>query len=239
MLKQCLFIAGVLASSSVLAQFAPKLETRAPSSDETSAEGGAGADADAALKSYLGFDYVTGQLANSVGATASTTSNTFDFDMLRLRGGMRVFEALAVELQYGTSIGGADAGQAKIESYASALLVPTATLFDTFELSFPVGVTLIEAQQGTQTFEDTDISYGIQSELPLKLFADLPDLRLGAGFMIYHAGNASRTYGFNLGLRYDFDLGEFEIVNPITAVRDLFGGGDSEAGTEAEPSAAE
>ncbi len=232
MLKQCLFIAGVFASSSVLAQFAPKLETRSASSESSSAEGGAASNGDSVLKSYVGFDYVTGQLANSTGTSASTTNDTFDFNMLRLRGGMRLFEALAIELQYGTSIG-SESGQAEIESYASALLVPTATVFETIELSFPVGVTKITAQQGQQKFEDTDISYGLQTELPLTLFADVPDLRLGAGFMVYHAGNATRTYGFNLGLRYDFDIGEFELVNPITAVKNLFNGGSDEKAGEA------
>ncbi len=183
-------------------------------------------------KAYVGIDYVRGDLNSSVGATASTTRNTYEFDMLRLRGGVRFFEFLAAELQAGTSISGDDADKSEIDYYIGAFLVPHAVLFDTFELSFPVGVAKLEVQQGGLIFDDTDIAYGFQTDLPLRMLADVPDLRLGFGFMVYHAGNPSRTYGFNLGLRYDFAASKLAALNPMNAVRGLFGGGDGSTGSE-------
>jgi len=227
LLTRCLLIAGLFATTSAFAQFVPKVQT---SDSSSSSEEGGGADGgrDEGLRTYLGFDYVSGEFSTSGGNSGSTLSNTFDLTMLRLRGGARLFRFISAEVQYGTSVG-SGSGEAEVENYLGLLLVPTATVLDTFELSLPVGWSKIEVIQGGRSFDDSDITYGVQADLPIKLFADVPDLRIGGGFTTFHAGNSSRTYGFNFGLRYDFAPSEFELVNPITAISELFGGGDDSA----------
>ena len=152
---------------------------------------------------YFGADYVTNTVSVSVPQTAPSAD--FDSKMLRLRVGKRVLDAVGLEFHYGIDQSDEKAGEVKTDAYYGLFLVPTATLFETVELAFPVGYARSEFDDGSGESRES-IAYGVDAELPLKVFGDLPDIRLTAGGMVYYQKSEARGYGANLGLRYDFEF---------------------------------
>ena len=165
-----------------------------PAADESPAE---------PWKLYLGVDQVNTRIALSV--PPSVPANEFDSTMIRVRAGMRVLEAVALELHYGADRADEEQGEITTDSYYGVYFVPTATVLDFLELAFPVGY-------GRSEFGDSgealgSIAYGIDAEIPIRGFYDgLPDFRLTAGWMVYYQKSDARVYGANLGLRYDFSF---------------------------------
>lgn len=154
-------------------------------------------------KLYLGVDQVNTRIALSV--PPSVPANEFDSTMIRVRAGMRVLEAVGLELHYGADRADEDKGEITTDSYYGVYFVPAATVLDFLELAFPVGY-------GRSEFNDSgealgSIGYGIDAEIPIRGFYDgLPDFRLTAGWMVYYQKSDARVYGANLGLRYDFSF---------------------------------
>jgi hypothetical protein len=151
---------------------------------------------------YGGFDYVLATLSSS--RLSGFAAEDYDTGMYRLRFGSRVLDAVGLEAQFGLGTGGDGAGEAKTKSYYGVFAVPTATVFETVELAFPVGYAFNQVESGGASASMSSIAYGADAELPLKVFGDLPDVRITLGWMIYHQKVPARIYGANLGVRYDF-----------------------------------
>jgi hypothetical protein len=152
---------------------------------------------------YVGADVVSTTLSLSAPATAP--ADEFDSAMARVRVGKRLFEALGAELQVGFDRSDEDAGEVSTDSYYGLYLVPTAKVFEAFELAFPVGYARSEFGDGGDALGS--IAYGVAAEVPIRAFWDaLPDVRLTAGGMVYYQKSDARVYGANFGLRYDFEL---------------------------------
>lgn len=195
---------------------------------------GAAAD-DEPVAAYFGVDVVTSTLSSS--SLAGFAGDEFDSGMYRLRAGMRVFESVGLELHYGLDNGGEEADEVATDKYYGVFLVPTATVLETIELAFPVGYAMSSVENAGGASADLDsIGYGIDAELPLRLFGEgLPDLRLTAGWMVYYQKSDARLYGANAGLRYDFT--SEGIGNPLAGAGNLLGslwpfGDDEEAPAE-------
>jgi hypothetical protein len=184
------------------------------------------------LALYVGLDWVMTTL--SVSAPLATGADEFDSGMYRARVGMRALEAIGLEFQFGVDNSDEEPGSVETKSYYGLFLVPTATVFEVVELAFPVGYAQSEFGAGGAGSESLrSIAYGIDGELPLRTFgAELPDIRLTAGWMIYYQKSDARAYGANAGLRYDFQT--TGIGNPLAGIGGLLGklwpfGGDAEA----------
>jgi len=184
----------------------PAEESAAPAA-EPAAEGVEEVPADEApaepWKLYLGVDNVNTTIALSVPPTVP--ANEFHSTMIRARVGMRVLEAVGLELHYGADRADEEKGEVATDAYYGVYFVPTATVLDFLELAFPVGY-------GRSEFDDSgealgSIGYGIDAEIPIRGFYDgLPDVRLTGGWMVYYQKSDARVYGANLGLRYDFSF---------------------------------
>lgn len=174
------------------------------------------------LKLYAGLDFATTTV--SVSGNRTVGALELDSGMLRLRGGVKLAEGLGAELQLGFDQGGDGPDEATTDGYVGLYLVPTATLFETVEVAFPVGFSRTSYGTTARGSVNTDgLGYGFNLEVPLALVAeDLPDLRLSLGWMVYSQDSESRSYGANFGIRYDFDA---ELVRPTQALGNLFGGG--------------
>jgi hypothetical protein len=147
------------------------------------------------LALYVGADWVSSTLSRSSGG------GDFDSGMWRARVGMRALESVGVEAHIGVDNSDGGAGSVETDGYYGVFLVPTATVFETVELAFPVGY----AQSTFGARDYRSVAYGLDAELPLRTFFEgLPDLRLTAGWMVYYQKTDARAYGANAGLRWDF-----------------------------------
>jgi hypothetical protein len=156
---------------------------------------------------YGGGDWVRDTLSSS--ALRGFGQSNYDTGMYRLRAGARVFDAVGVEGQLGVNRNesGTAGTTAETSNYYGLFLVPTASLFETVELAFPVGYARTGVKHVGGSAHLSSVSYGLNAELPLRVFsAGLPDVRFVAGWMIYYQKTDARIYGFNAGLRYDFDV---------------------------------
>jgi hypothetical protein len=184
------------------------------------------------LALYVGADWVMTTL--SVSAPLATGADQFDSGMYRGRVGMRALEAIGLEVQFGIDNSDDEPGSVETKSYYGLFVVPTATVFEVVELAFPVGYAQSEFGAGGSGSDSLrSIAYGVDGELPLRTFgAELPDIRLTAGWMIYYQKSDARAYGANAGLRYDFQTTGFG--NPLAGIGGALGklwpfGGDEEA----------
>jgi hypothetical protein len=176
---------------------------------------------------YAGLDLVSSTLSSS--GLKGFGRNEFDSGMYRLRVGKRVFESVGAELHLGFDNGGEGPGEAATDSYYGLFLVPTATVFETVELAFPVGYAMSSVARTGASEDLSSIGYGVDAELPLRVFAEtMPDLRFTAGWMIYYQKSDARLYGLNAGLRYDFTTAN--LGNPFGWIGgiDLWPFGDDE-----------
>lgn len=180
------------------------------------------------LRVYVGGDWVRNTFsASRVNGFAPAN---YDTGMIRLRGGVRPFDNIAIEAQVGfNNSQGDNSPSADTDGYYGLFAVPNAVLFDTVELAFPVGYTMYKVSQKSGADASLNsVSFGLNAELPLRAFTpDLPDFRFALGWMIYHQKVDSRIYGLNAGVRYDFNL---NAGNPFAGFGDKIGGVGSSIG---------
>lgn len=186
------------------------------------------------LKLYVGLDGVNNTVSIS-GDSAGTGGADLDSKMYKLRIGTRLFEAVGTELQVGFDNSDTKGGELETESFYGLFIVPTATLFETVELAFPVGFASTKIKGLESVAKSTDgAAYGVDLQLPMRLFGDsFPDIRLSTGYMVYMHREEVRVYGANFGLRYDFGIAGMDFGNPFagaggwfSGVGDWFGGLD-------------
>jgi hypothetical protein len=169
---------------------------------------------------YVGADLQDSKLSISDSGSYGGLNNTsYDSKFWDLRLGYRLFKAIGVEAHYGIPDEDAgNAGRYKQRHYYGIFAVPTANVFDLFEIAFPLGYTNagvtvngVTADSGTPlTVEKhlNSIAYGANLEIPVRVFwRGLPDFRLTGGGMVYYQRSDAREYGFHFGLRYDFGFG--------------------------------
>jgi hypothetical protein len=180
----------------------------APAEEAVTEEAPAEESAEAAEEStpwllYVGADYVNTVL--SLSAPPSAPASEFDSSMVRVRGGWRALDGIALEAHFGIDQADEDAGEVTTDAYYGAFIVPNATLFDVLELAFPVGYARSEFGDSGDALGS--VAFGVDLELPIKsLWESLPDVRLTGGWMVYYQKSDARVYGANFGLRYDFSL---------------------------------
>lgn len=169
---------------------------------------------------YVGADLQNPQLSISNSASYNNLQATsYDSKFWDLRVGYRLFKAIGVEVHYGIHDKNDDSlGDFKVRNYYGIFAVPTANVFNLFELAFPIGYTNSGITINGTTADGTSnelvqkhlnsIAYGARAELPVRVFwSALPNIRLTGGGMVYYQRSDAREYGFNFGLRYDFGFG--------------------------------
>jgi hypothetical protein len=155
---------------------------------------------------YGGADWVRDTLSAST--LAGYAPSNYDSGMYRVRGGVRLFDSIGAEGQVGFDNSDSGVNATKTKSYYGVFVVPTASVFETVELAFPVGYALTKVEHPGGSASLNSIGYGINAALPLRVFsASLPDIRFETGWMVYYQKVNARVYGLNAGLRYDFDIG--------------------------------
>ncbi len=210
-------IATDAAAESAPAETPPAEETAAAPAEEAPAEPGT------PWRLYGGLDWVRDTLSAS--ALAGFGQSNYDSGMYRGRLGARVFDAIGVEGQFGVDRSEKRTDTAETSQYYGLFLVPTASLFETIELAFPVGYarTGVKHTGGSATL--SSLSYGINGELPLRVFsASMPDIRFVAGWMVYYQKVNARIYGLNAGLRYDFNIDGGNPFSGMSGAGDKIGG---------------
>ena len=183
------------------------------------------------LPVYVGLDLANTTL--SVSGLSGFQARDYDSGIYRLRAGVRLLEQVGFELHYGFDAGDEGPGEVSTKNYYGIFAVPTANLFDTVELAFPIGYAKTKVERPGASEDLGSIAYGLNAELPFRTFGeDFPDLRLTAGWMVYYQKSDARLYGANVGLRYDFTTAGFNFGNPFAGL-DLWPFGDDE--TEEAP----
>ena len=165
------------------------------------------AEAAAPYALYVGIakDQATVSFADA-GLQARFGGRRFDSSQLRLRAGMRLWDAIGVELQLGSNSADTAKGEVELSGYKGLMFVPTGVVFDLLEVSGMLGYSEVEAERGAQSEKLAGTSYGFNVELPLRSFSEsLPNLRLGAGGLVYNDRRSARAFSLNAGLRYDFN----------------------------------
>lgn len=185
------------------------------------------------LHFYVGANYVMSKF--SVSESATFPVRDFDSSFVDLRAGIRVFEAIGIEAHFGIPTGSEDTGdEAKTDQYWGVFVVPTATLFETIELGFPVGYASSTMVQSGLEEDYGTVAYGVNIEVPLQLLGEsLPNFRLVGGGMVYAQQRETRIYGYHAGARFDFDT-NFNFSMP-----DLWPFGDDDEDEAAEEADAE
>lgn len=176
---------------------------------------------------YFGVDMATTTLSSS--SLSGFDDGNYDSGQYRLRLGAVPIEGIGVEFHYGLDNGGEDDGEAATASYYGLYLVPMSTIIGGVELAFPVGYAMSTVERPGASEDLESLAYGMDAQLPLRAFGEsLPNLRIGAGGMVYYQRGDARLYGINVGLRYDFGggLGSF--------FSNLWPWGDDEEVPEAE-----
>jgi hypothetical protein len=140
---------------------------------------------------------------------------TYDSAFWDLRAGYRLLRFIGAEVHYGIADqGDQNPGRYRVNNYYGFFLVPTARVFDLFELGFPIGLTnssvTVNGDSGSGAAERVrkhldSLAYGANLEVPLQRYwGALPDIRLTGGATVYYQRSDAREYGYHLGLRYDF-----------------------------------
>lgn len=140
-----------------------------------------------------------------------------DSEAVRVRAGLWLNEDFAVELQTaagGDSAEGPDTGE--IDSYFGAFIVPRAQPFSWLDMTFPLGVTMIDtvvvADGGDRVRTSNEsLGYGVNFEFRLGEILTDPDsaiagLGIGAGFMVYDTSSDVNVRGINAGLHFGYDF---------------------------------
>ncbi|WP_157572491.1 hypothetical protein [Nevskia soli] len=176
-------------------------------------------DDDRKYNFYVGADLQNTKLSISNSDSFSGLDSTsYDSKFWDVRAGYRLFKVVGIEAHYGIpDQDDGDPGRYKKRNYYGIFAVPTANVFDLFEIGFPVGYTNSGITVNGQTSAGTSavvekhlnsIAYGANLEIPVRvLWRALPDVRLTGGGMVYYQRSDAREYGFHFGLRYDFGFG--------------------------------
>lgn len=185
----------------------------APAEDTASADDSSDSSGDSdsgeGLKLYVGLEYDQTTIdINDDAKEAALGRHRFDSDFYKLRLGVRVFEAVAVEFHAGFPANKSSDDELETKQFYGLYLVPTGVLLDTVEVSARLGYAYTEVKADGGAKEDQDgASFGIAFELPLRLFGEgMPNLRIGAGGTVYQEERESRIFGWHGGIRYDFTL---------------------------------
>jgi hypothetical protein len=165
-------------------------------------------------KFYIGADYVDTKLSVSNPDTVNQIPvGDYDLRFVDIRAGYRLFNAIGIEGHYGVKSedASADGGTLGLDHYYGVFVVPTATVFDAFEIGVPLGYarTAVTRQlNGVNTVADLNsVSFGVNFELPIRVFwGQLPDVRLTGGGTVYDQKTDARLYGFHFGARFDFGI---------------------------------
>jgi hypothetical protein len=187
------------------------------SSQQASAES---FDDDRKYMFYVGADLQNTKLSVSDSNSFNGLSSTsYDSKFWDVRLGYRLFKSIGIEAHYGIPDEDAkNPGRYKTRKYYGIFAVPTANVFDLFEIAFPLGYT----NSGVTVNGSTDagapvvvekhlnsLAYGANLEVPVRVFwRALPDFRLTGGGMVYYQRSDAREYGFHFGVRYDFGFGQ-------------------------------
>lgn len=161
------------------------------------------------LKMYVGLDKAWTTVSFSSDSLAARFGgDEFDSEFYRVRVGVRVFDAIALEAQVGIADQkGSEAGKYETAEYYGVYLVPTGVLFDLIEVAAPVGYSMTTIERGSASEDIDGVSFGLNFEIPLLTGVDwFPDVRIGGGGTVYQAEKKSRVYGYHAGLRFDFGV---------------------------------
>ena len=220
-MKKVLALMLLSATATVHAQGLMKSVGGGSSSDSSSSSQSSSGtfDDDKKYNFYVGADLQNTKLSvsdsNSFGGLNATD---FDSKFWDIRAGYRLFKVIGVEVHYGIpDQNDQDPGKYKKRNYYGVFAVPTASVFDLFELGFPIGYTNSSITVNGANTAGTDsivekhlnsIAYGANLEIPVRvLWHALPDVRLTGGGMVYYQRSDAREYGYHFGLRYDFGFG--------------------------------
>ncbi|HEU0196588.1 MAG TPA: hypothetical protein VFQ88_05140 [Nevskiaceae bacterium] len=133
--------------------------------------------------------------------------------LIDFRAGYRVLKNLGVEAHVGVNASGAHGSRFGFARYYGVFAVPTATVLNTVELSLPVGFVWSGVRAAGARASLNSVALGANVELPLQvLWPSVPDLRLTAGGTVSIQRSNEQIYGYHVGLRYDFGLGNFAAV---------------------------
>ena len=166
---------------------------------------------------YVGVGYSKTVMSSSDAGTLGT--GDYDSKMLDVRVGKRLFESVGLEFHYGFDFSDPGSNEIATDRYYGLFIVPTATVFETVEVAFPIGYAKGEYNVGRLSAVVQSIAYGFNAELPLRIFGETyPDVRFTAGWMIYNQTNAARVYGPSIGARYDFTVPSPGWGNPFTGI---------------------
>ncbi len=181
---------------------------------------------------FGGVDYLAHEVSITVPVEApnepppalgSTRRVDGDGSSIRLRGGLWLNEDFSVELQTSISSDGLDeAEDAEIDSYFGLFVSARAQPFEWLDMTFPVGITSIEASAADPegqpegqfqrvSAENDGIAYGVQFDVRLGEMLTDPDsivagLGVGLGFMVYNSSDNVSVRGYNAGLRFSYDF---------------------------------
>ncbi|TJY62915.1 hypothetical protein E4T66_04140 [Sinimarinibacterium sp. CAU 1509] len=157
---------------------------------------------------YLGADYAwtTASFSNDT-LKAKFGSDQLDSNMIRVRGGVRMFKKIGLEVQYGFDGQGADetSNEYSTANFYGVYLVPTGVLLDFLEVGASIGYASTKLERGNESETLSGASFGVNFELPV-LTTESFDIRIGGGGTVYRAQPSARIYGYHAGVRIDFRI---------------------------------
>lgn len=159
-----------------------------------------------------GYDFMTLSV-NRSDASGGIPQGHYDGRLIDFRAGFRLMKAVSVEAHVGVNASGSSGRHFGFTRYYALFAVPTAVVFNTVELSVPVGYVWsgVRADGARATFNS--VAFGANLELPIRvLYPGLPDVRVTGGGIVSIQRSNAQIYGFHLGLRYDFGLGGLKDV---------------------------
>ncbi|MEQ1439396.1 outer membrane beta-barrel protein [Fontimonas sp. SYSU GA230001] len=184
-------------------------DTGDQASDEAGDEAGSGEEPGEGHKFYVGGDYVWTHVSFSKPALgAAFGGEELDSKMYRVRAGMRVFEAVGLEVQAGFDGGSSDKpndGEYSTQQFYGVYLVPTGVLFDLVEVGGAIGYASTKLERGSASETLSGASFGVNLDIPL-FTSDALELRVGGGGTVFRAQNSARISGYHAGVRIDFRL---------------------------------
>lgn len=157
---------------------------------------------------YIGADYGFMQLqVNRSSAAGDIPQGHYFGRLVDFRAGVRVHDMVEIEAHVGMNASGATANHFGFSRYYALFAVPTATMFDTVELSVPMGYVWSGARARGARASLNSVAFGANLAVPVRvLLPTLPDVRIVGGGLVSVQRSNAQIYGFHLGLRYDFGL---------------------------------
>lgn len=171
-----------------------------------------------AIELYVGADYVDLDVSVFTDGTNGTqTQQRADFDssMYRGRVGVVLNENFNVEAQFGSNAADELDGELELDTYYGVFVVPHASPLGSLNISVPIGFSVVEFEGADE--DVNGVSFGINFEIPLSSFVGvvsenaaeaMPNIVLSGGFTNYVAKDEGTIRGANIGLKYQFSLGE-------------------------------